>query len=82
MIYNTNADGTTVPRGSFAFFKKEFFDIIDTLDFQSNQVYKIDYNRSGKTDSPESMSTLRSWNNITRFLNNIIMALVEFVLIK
>jgi len=72
MIYNTNANGTTTPRGSFAFFKKEFFDIVDTLDFQSNEVYKIDYNRSGKTDSPESMSTLRSWNNITRFLNNIV----------
>ena len=72
MIFNTSAPNTTVPRGSFAFFKREFFDIVETFDFQSDDAYKIDYNRLGKVDSPDNMSTLGTWNNITRFLNNIV----------
>jgi len=72
MIFNTSASGTTVPRGSFAFFKREFFDIIETFDFESDVTYKIDYSRINKVNSPTTMGALGSWNNITRFLDNIV----------
>jgi len=72
MIFNSSSPGTTVPRGSFAFFKSEFFDTVENFNFQSDDAYRIDYNRSGETKSPENISELRSWNNITRFLNNIV----------
>ena len=71
MIYNTNATGTPVPRGSFSFFKREFFESV-TGTFDMGEKYsKVLLNRKDKVDTPTDMEGTRDWNTIARNLNVI-----------
>ena len=71
MIYNTNANGTPVPRGSFSFFKREFFESV-TGTFDMGEKYsKVLLNRKDKVDTPTDMEGTRDWNTIARNLNVI-----------
>jgi hypothetical protein len=65
MIYNTNAPGTPVPRGSFAFFKKDFFSSIIQFDMSN-----VSLDRTGMTDSFTNLSGTGDWNHIARNLYN------------
>ena len=65
MIYNTNAPRTPVPRGSFAFFKKDFFSIITKFDMSN-----VSLDRTGMTDSFNNLSGTGDWNHIARNLNS------------
>lgn len=68
MVYNTNAPRTTVPRGSFSFFKQAFFtDIINKFDMS-----KVTLDRVGETTTPTRMNGVSDWNAITRTFNSII----------
>ena len=69
MIYNTNASGTPVPRGSFSFFKKRFFEEISENFDMGEKYSKVLLDRTDQIDTPTDMNGTRDWNTIARNLN-------------
>tara|TARA_R110000851_G_scaffold17832_2_gene56311 strand:- start:1828 stop:2619 length:792 start_codon:yes stop_codon:yes gene_type:complete len=65
MLFNSNAPGSITPRGSFAFFKKEFFKEFGNLEYT---VDGIGLDRTDKVDTPTSSRVLKEWNTTTRML--------------
>lgn len=65
MLFNSNAPGSITPRGSFAFFKKEFFKEFGNLQYTVDSI-KLD--RTDKVNTPTNSSVLKEWNATTRML--------------
>ena len=69
MVYNTNADRSPVPRGSFYFFKQRFFDKVANRFDMGEKYSKVLLDRTDKIDTPTSITGTADWNTIARYLN-------------
>ena len=69
MVYNTNADRSPVPRGSFSFFKQRFFDKVANRFDMGEKYSKVLLDRTDKIDTPTSITGTADWNTIARNLN-------------
>lgn len=66
-IYNTNAPGTTTPRGSFACIRPEFFKTLNSFSMEG-----LKLSRTAELSTPGRANDLKDWNSITRNFNRYV----------